>query len=289
MHLGSNQAITYGVETTHGYEVSPSANLGIVTGGNLNESSGIYNQIGVSSKITSRHLYTQYSCGGSCNLLLQDLTLINSSKLNARAGITPSFTIDCGVFNPINRRRMVGSKISSMKLSFKVNKPVYLDLEWVSIYSKEADQDWTPPSSYTYPIWVPSQIEYGAVGDHFSLTGLTSIDVSVNNNLIPRYMANRENLKPRSCSWIDNSEQTLEATFNGFDYIAPECRYLTPLNDNLMVLISLIDLCSNDTATILLSDCLQSETEEPLEPNEGVAYSNTLSVGGLSYTYTPDI
>lgn len=281
MYLGSAQAITYGIESSHGYPVVPSVNLGIVTGGNLNEESEVYSQVGTSSKVTTRHLYAESSCGASCSMLLQDPSILmwGITRSNPVATL-PSCTVDCGV-SP--RRRMVGSKINSMSLSMSIGNPLVLDIEWMSIYAGEASS-YTIPGSSSYPIWVPGNIAILYGGD--VLYELTGLDISISNNLIRRYMANRQNANPRACSWIDDGVQTIEATIKSYDKPAVECRILAPIRDNLVVSIGLLDMCSPATAILALTGCLQKQVEEPLSPNQPVEFSNHLSVGGISYSYS---
>jgi len=290
MDTGYNQAIYYGAEVTHGEFVVPSVNLGIVTGGTLNEGTEVVKRVGLVSKGALAQKYTKAICGGSCTVLLQDLALLNWALRATPSSNLPSYTLDCGLFNGVNMRRMVGSKVNSLRLHLDVTTPVTADIEWTSIYAENGQAGYIPPPPLG--IWVPGSMtlvyDYGGAGGA-EIADLTSLDVDVNNALQPRYLANRQERSfgsQRNCSYIEERTQEITATIRCFDRIPPAARNMFPVHAEagMAIVLTLVDVCGQMApGVIILHDCFQTGIHEELVPNEIIPYECNLSVTRITF------
>ena len=148
------------------------------------------------------------------------------------------------------------------------------------------------PSALDPYLWLPEKmiVTYGGI----ELLELQSLEISIQNSLIPRFFASRivSGWSPRNCNRIDDGEQIIEAKISSFDRLISTIRGLVPkfpngsddtLGIGFTVDINMLNACSAATGLIRLNNCLQKQLSEPFSPMNPIEYEYNLSIGSLEW------
>lgn len=286
MYTGNEQVLKYSTEANYGIPVTPNTSLGIIIAGRVTESNTIHSFSGIESKWVNYQKYGKYECSGACTIIVQALDVLewgctrqtNTSELQSR-------TIDVGI-NSITKR-MSGSKVSKMQVSFNVDSPLTVDFDWIS-------QQCTDGSSTTHVvssdhIWVPTSLI--VMCDGVELADLESFELEVVNNLIPKYLANQDSNYPRGLTYIEEGRQEFNVKLKGGDLIDTKVRgeSINYAADGFDILVEFADACSEDTAYISVVGCFQAQTTEQLSPNSDVVFDSSYSAKLIEFGFTAGV
>jgi hypothetical protein len=283
MNTGNSQILGYSVEPAFGTETAPAASLGIVTGGSIRESAKIYKFYGTESKWLVNQQYGNVDCGGRCSLIVQDLSILEwGAYRNGALGELSSCTLDAGVSvsASILPRRMIGSKVSDMRVLFKIDSVLTADLTWISQQVKAGAAAGYSPA--TGGIWVPEGIRVLLGG--VELYDIQSVEIAVNNNLTPKFYANNQTANPRACSRIAEGVQTITAKLGAWERISPGVRTGALTHNALGVTLQILlrDVTdAGNTGEINLYNCFIPGVEEPLAPVQIIEYGYELSASTI--------
>lgn len=283
MHTGNQQILGYSVEPAFGTETAPAASLGIVTGGSVRESAKVYKFYGVDSKWLVLQQYGNVNCGGNCTLVVQDLSILEwGAYRTGPLGELASCTLDAGVSigELILPRRLVGSKVSDMRINFKLDYPLTADIAWISQCVTDGQAASYSPAEGG--IWVPEGIRVLIGG--VELYDIQSLEITVNNNLTPKFYANDQTGNPRACSRIAEGVQVITARLGAWERIPVGVRSGTLIHDSSGVTLQILlrDVVNEDnTGQINLYNCFIPGVEEPLTPVQIIEYGYELSASTI--------
>jgi len=269
MYTGDYQICAFGQEVEYGVPVAPYSAIGIVTGGAVFEGTKVAKYFGPESNVISSQYYGLIECGGVAHLIVQELSILNWALQRPMI----SCTLDCGwVATPL---RLFGSKVNSIDIVFESGGVVEADISWISKQATEgASFVWSPPDT---PIW---QVKYSALlYNGVSFDEFERVNISVNNNLVPIYTANRQNTIPRTLSRLAEGNYDAQATVEVYDKVINPCREIVPLHgaSGWQLQISLEDVCAGRIAIFYVNNCFQSKVEEKFVPGDFVPTTFQLS------------
>jgi hypothetical protein len=291
MHTGVKQILGYGLEPSYGSPVVPNLPLGIVTGGSIREGLAHYHFCGVDSLGVQSQDYGKLEHSGNCTFPAQSLMGLNY-LIDRATGQQYSWTFDCGVSiaGVVLPRRMVGCKVGNLKLSASAETPLEVNMSWLAQATIDGVCQ-TYPVPETWPIWIPESMDL-YVGPTL-LTGLQNIEIEVNCNLKPKYLANSQAPTARALTHLNEGPLEISVNITTFERLGPALRALpsvgypdnglTPLHtvSGIDVILDLVDPCLGNYASISLLSCYQPEIVEPLTPVDAVEYQYSLTAGSI--------
>ena len=277
-NYGWSQNILIGQELSHGVPVSPSTNIGIVLDGLVREGSDVSRRFGIESKVVTGQCYTDTSCGASCTILLSSVSILDSVFRDSM-GELPSYTLDCGLLSSGVRRRLVGCKVDQLTMRLSNEAPVEVNLNFKGLYVVDGSGSAVAP--FSGPLYVPQNITIWYAGG--LMDDITELELSIKSNLITKFLASRQSANVRGCSRIDAGKQEIEVVIHGGDRLPVEVRSLLPKSQAIDIELYLKDLCSEDSFSLYLHNCMQKEITESMSPNTMIEYATPLTVGSMEY------